>query len=76
MRDKDFAELVALMRTPLGWLVDEVVAADGDQARIDAALTGAAEGLADAFWDGVATALETGKTIERFKRIKVGGVPS
>ncbi|MDP1611711.1 MAG: hypothetical protein Q8M11_11695 [Sulfuritalea sp.] len=71
----DFDNLVTITRVPLADLVQKALAANGDQAAIDAAILATAEGMALAYWDGLSNAMDTGKAIECFSRATVGGVP-
>lgn len=71
----DFDNLVAITRVPLADLVQKALAANGDQAAIDAAILATAEGMALAYWDGLSNAVDTGKAIESFSRATVGVVP-
>lgn len=71
----DFDNLVAITRVPLADLVQKALAANGDQAAIDAAILATAEGMALAYWDGLSNAVDTGKVIESFGRATIGGVP-
>ncbi len=70
----DFDNLVTITRVPLADLVQKALAANGDQAAIDAAIFATAEGMALAYWDGIANAVDTGKAIEGFSRLAVSGV--
>lgn len=74
-RPAQFENLVAITRVPLADLADKVQAAQGDQAAIDAAINAAAEGMALAYWDGLANAMDTGAAIECFDRLTISGVP-
>jgi hypothetical protein len=71
----DFDDLVTITRVPLADMVQKAIAANGDQAAIDAVILATAEGMAEAYWNGISNAVDTGKAIESFNRLKVCGVP-
>ena len=71
----DFDDLVTITRVPLAYMVQKAIAANGDQAAIDAVILATAEGMAEAYCLEISNAVDTGKAIESFNRLKVCGVP-